>query len=86
VTSTDDHIGCNTVAASFALTLPAANSVANGKKVIIKDEGGAATTHPLAYAPNGTDKIDGVNATQFLNVNFAVDYNRLQWGRRWFII
>jgi len=86
VTSSDDYIGCSTVSASFTLTLPAASSVANGKKFIIKDEGGACTAKPLSVSPNGTDKIDGVNAAQLLNVNYESITIVCNGADAWFII
>jgi len=86
VTSSDDYIGCSTVSASFTLTLPAASSVANGKKIIIKDEGGAATAKPLSISPNGTDKIDGLNAAQSLNVNYESITIVCNGVDSWFII
>jgi hypothetical protein len=86
VASSDDYIGCSTVSASFALTLPAASSVANGKKIIIKDEGGAATANPLSISPSGTDKIDGLNAAQSLNVNYESITIVCNGVDSWFII
>jgi hypothetical protein len=86
VTSSDDYIGCSTVSASFTLTLPAASSVANGKKIIIKDEGGAATAKPLSISPDGTDKIDGLNAAQSLNVNYESITIVCNGVDSWFII
>jgi hypothetical protein len=86
IAATDDYIGCSTVVASFTLTLPAANTVANGKKVIIKDEGGAATAKPLSVTPTGTDKIDGANATQLLNVNYESITVVCNGVDSWFII
>ncbi len=70
IATTDDYIGCDSSLASFTVTLPAANTVQSGKRYIIKDEGGSATTNNIFIAPNGTDKIDGVNASESLVVNY----------------
>jgi hypothetical protein len=86
LSATDDYIGCNTFAGSFTLSLPAANSVSSGKLYIVKDEYGACTINPLLIAPNGADKIDGVNASYSLNVNFESVTLVCNGADSWFII
>lgn len=84
--STDDYIGCDSSAASFTLSLPAANTVSNGKKFIIKDEGGNAGTFSIFIAPSGTDKIDGVNASTSLDVGYESLTLVCNGADAWFII
>jgi hypothetical protein len=86
VATTDDYIGCNTSGGAVTLSLPAANTVGSGKRYIIKDEGGAATTNNIFVAPNGTDKIDGVNASESLVVNYESITLVCNGVDAWFII
>lgn len=86
IATTDDYIGCDSSGGSFTVTLPAANTVGSGKRFIIKDEGGAATTNNIFVAPNGTDKIDGVNASESLVVNYESITLICDGASKWFII
>ena len=45
--------------AAISLTLPPASSVADGKIVHIKDEGGYATTNSITIIAHTAEKIDG---------------------------
>lgn len=84
--SSDDYIGCDTSLATVTLTLPAANSVPSGKKYIIKDEGGNAGTFSIFIAPSGTDTIDGVNASENINVGYESLTLVCNGADAWFII
>ena len=84
--STDDYIGCNTTGGAFTISLPSAATVANGKKLIIKDEGGNATTNHLSITPNGTNTIDGSNSTTLLSVNFESLTLVCNGADSWFIM
>jgi hypothetical protein len=46
---------------SITLTLPNANNLLNGQTFVIKDEGGAVSTHPVTVSCAGSDTIDGQN-------------------------
>jgi hypothetical protein len=46
----------------ITLTLPAASALLNGQTYVIKDEGGAVSTHPVTVACAGADTIDGENS------------------------
>lgn len=50
------------------LNLPAATNV---MWVTVKDESGSAATNNITITPNGTDKIDGVNASITISENYA---------------
>lgn len=86
VGSSDDYIGCDSTAASFTLTLPAANTVTSGKKYIIKDEGGSAGVNSIFISPSGTDTIDGVNASYIANVGYESITLVCNGANAWFII
>lgn len=88
IAATDDYIGCDSsgTMAGLTLTLPAANTVLSGKRVIVKDEGGSATSKNISLAPNGTDKIDGVNASESLLVNYESITLVCNGVDGWFII
>ena len=54
-------IQSDTLTSSITLTLPAATNLLNGQTFVIKDEGGAAHTHPVTIACAGDDVVDGTN-------------------------
>jgi hypothetical protein len=54
--------------AARTLNLPAATDVLY---CIVKDAGGLAQTNNISVAPNGTDTIEGVNASFALNENYC---------------
>lgn len=60
-------LGVNTTTAK-TLNLPAATNV---MWFTIKDISGQAATNNISVAPNGTDTIDGVNATATINETYA---------------
>lgn len=60
----------NTTAARI-ITLPLANSVANGRFLIIKDSTGTANTHNITINPAGSDLIDG-QGSYVINTNYGV--------------
>lgn len=83
---TDIYIGCNSSGGAVTVNLPSATTAGAGKKYIVKDEGGAATTNNISIAPNGTDKIDGVNASESLVVNYESITLVCNGVDGWFII
>lgn len=85
IATTDDYIGCDSSGGTFTVTLPAANSVASGKRYIIKDEGGAATTNVISIAVTGGDTIDG-QASESLVVNYESITLICNGASKWFIV
>lgn len=59
-------------AGGITYNLPAANSVASGKPYGITDTSGLLTANPGSLAPNGTDKIAGINAAVPLNRDYGI--------------
>ena len=60
---------CNTTSAAFTVTLPATPSA--GAIVAVSDYASTAATNNINITPNGTDKIDGVNASYPFATNGA---------------
>jgi hypothetical protein len=85
IATTDDYIGCNSTGGTFTVTLPAANLVQSGKRYIIKDEGGAATTNNISIAVTGSDTIDG-QASESLVVNYESITLVCDGASKWFIV
>lgn len=86
--STDDYIGCDSsgTVSGLTVTLPAVTAGLNGKRIVIKDEGGAATAKNIFVAPDGLNKIDGVNASESLVVNYESITLICNGADGWFII
>jgi hypothetical protein len=57
---------CNTSGGAFTVNLPSASV---GNIISIKDYSGSFGTNALTISPNGSDKIDGVNADAVLEIN-----------------
>jgi len=81
---TDDYvIGFNTTLASGTVTLATA-LVADGRAVIVKDEGGSASTNFITIATEGAETIDGSTTKQIIG-----DYGSLTLysdSTNWFIM
>jgi len=70
--------------ASRIITLPAANSVANGRFIIVKDATGTANTHPITINAAGSDTIDG--ATSYVvKTNYGVVELISNGSNEWFV-
>lgn len=82
MSATDDYVGCT--ANSITVTLPLA-SVGNGKRVIIKDESGTATTGTISIARSGSDLIDG-QTSESLTTNYESITLVSDGVSKWFII
>jgi hypothetical protein len=67
---TDYLIGVN-FAGAVTITLPAASTAAAGFIYAIEDESGVAATNNITITPNGTDKINGVNASVKITANYG---------------
>ena len=75
VVADDTIVACSTTTSVINVNLIAASSfIQDGSPgiLIIKDEGGNAGTNNITVVPNGTDKIDGVNASFTINTNYGV--------------
>lgn len=69
-TDTFIYIEVNTTSAR-SLFLPGANTVSAGRFYYIKDISGLSEANAISLVPNGTDKIDTVNANYSLKTNFG---------------
>lgn len=66
ISSTDCYVGVNNINPA-SLTLPVGES---GLYIVVKDESGNASTHPITIHPQSGDSIDGVtDNTAILNTN-----------------
>ena len=72
-TAADHFIGVNTTGGSVTITLPAPNSVGEGKIYIIKDEGGAAATNNIIINTADSAKIDSVAAVSLVSNYGAIN-------------
>lgn len=52
----------------------------------VKDGAGSAQTNNISIVPDGTDTIDGVNATYLINVNLACQNFVSDGISKWFIV
>jgi hypothetical protein len=84
VTSADDHriLMVNTSAAR-TLNLPAATTAMYFQA---KDITGTAGTNNISVVPDGTDTIDGVNATYVVNSNYAALGFISDGASSWFVV
>lgn len=77
---------CDNSAAGIIFTLPSAATAGNGFKFNVIDKVGnfSSTTYPVYLDPNGTDKIENLNANYYL----ASDYGAWQIvsdGTQWYL-
>jgi hypothetical protein len=79
VVRSDCVVAVTDTTAARTITLPtsstfcaAVSAGAVGKFLIIKDESGAAGTNHITITPNGTETIDGVNASVTISTNYGV--------------
>ena len=83
VAVTDYYLGCNT-SAPVTLNLPDAALAGSGKKMIIKDETGLASTNPITIDPSGAQLIDG-QSNYILQVNYE-SVSIVSDGSQWLIV
>lgn len=67
---TDYVIGVNTSAIAATINLPAASLFEDGQLLVIKDEGGTASSNSITIARNGSDSIDA-STSVILSSNYA---------------
>jgi len=77
------HVIYTTTAAVTSLTLPTAQTL-RGRKITIKDAGGAAAANNITIDTEGAETIDGA-ATLVINVNYNF-VSLYSDGTNWFII
>ena len=68
--TTDYVVGVDTSAIAATINLPAASSFEDGQLLVIKDEGGAASSNSITIARNGSDSIDA-STSVVLSSNYA---------------
>ncbi|WP_298353940.1 hypothetical protein [Rhodoblastus sp.] len=91
VLSTDRMVAMTAITAARTFTLPAASAYPTGTRLVIVDEsGGCSSLNRINVTPNGTDTIDGVNATALVNQPYgylALESNGLASGNgKWTIL
>lgn len=59
--TTDFFVGANSTQAAFQITLADAAELSDGQMLVIKDEGGAASSNNITVAASGAQTIDGQN-------------------------
>lgn len=82
VKTSDYYLGANTLTAPVVLNLPSASDAGSGKKYIIKDEKGNASTNPITVSSTGS-LIDG-QLSYVLRVNYEA-IALVCDGTNWFI-
>lgn len=83
VSTSDYYLGCNT-SAPVILNLPEAALAGSGKRLVIKDETGQASTNPITVDPSGAQLIDG-QSTYLINVNYE-SISLVSDGNNWLIV
>lgn len=82
ISSSDCVIFANATSGNVTITLPAASTVSGYQFVIKRID---ASTNTCSVAPNGTDDIDGVNASVTLNIQYT-SITVVSNGSAWYII
>lgn len=73
ISATDTLVAMTALTAPRTLTLPAANTVATGRRVlVIKDESGQAGTHNITVQRAGSDTLEGGVTSKVINTNHGV--------------
>ncbi len=85
VTVVDEILGCDTGSNEITLTLPAASDFNAGRRLIIKDEAGNASTNNIIITPNEGDLIDG-DVSKTINGNYTGVIIYCNGTDGWFII
>lgn len=83
VLAEDQLIGVTSTAAARTITLPAANSAAAGRIVIVKDESGACNTNNITIARAGSDTIDGATSV-VMSTNYGTTRLYTDGATKWF--
>ncbi len=91
ILATDRTVAVIAITAARVFALPAASAYPTGTRLVIVDEsGGCSSVNLINVSPNGTDKIDGVNATALINQPYgylALESNGLGSGNgKWTIL
>lgn len=75
----------DTSGGAFTITLCAANAVAAGWKVSFKDVTGSFRTNNLTVAPNGSDKIEGINTSRVFRGNYQSIFLESDGSSNWWM-
>lgn len=88
VNASDNYIGCNATGGAVTLELPLASALNSGRCIVIKDEGGSSSNAltRVFIAPQGTNKIDGINSTLALLADYESVTLVCNGVDEWFII
>ena len=62
VATTDFFVGTNSTQSPFQVTLADAAELSDGQMIVIKDEGGNASSNNITVAASGSQTIDGKNS------------------------
>jgi hypothetical protein len=79
---TDYHfIGVDTTVQPVTITLPKGANISSGKLLVIKDEGGNASTNPITVTTSDGTKIDGNGGVSLVAdyASISVYYNGSGW-------
>jgi predicted heme/steroid binding protein len=71
VLATYDVVGINTSGSVVTASLPAAASIAGGKKLIFKDIGGSGSVNNLVVEPSGSETVDGSTSGVKIQINYG---------------
>lgn len=61
VSTTDFYLGVDSTNSTIKLTLPVASNMRDGQTIIVKDEGGNASSNNITISGSASDTIDGQN-------------------------
>ena len=61
VSTTDFYLGVDSTNSTVKLTLPVASNMRDGQTIIVKDEGGNASSNNITISGSASDTIDGQN-------------------------
>lgn len=88
INSGDNYIGADAAGGNVTLELPLASTVLSGRCFVVKDEGGTSSNAltRVFIAPQGTDKIDGLNASLSLLADYESVTLVSNGVDEWFII
>ena len=83
VSTSTDYLLVQTSGGVVRVVLPLAADMGSGRRFMIKDSTGNATTNNITIAVSGTDTIDGASSFT-VDVNFA-SVSVLSDGSNWFV-
>jgi len=78
---TDHFVGVDTTASAVTITLPTTSGLGSGKQLVIKDEGGSASTNHITITTYDGALIDGSSSVKLVSNYGAINlyYNGSGW-------